>query len=137
MKSSERINLALSISACVVSTIAVGVYSNNISKSAYELSVDTFNSERRIALRTVRKDNYIQFGPLESGQQIHDLTVFFPSELDIGVLAMTPPDLTIYDTRIDPEIKRYIESRISAKEGFAQVALNYTIPALILLHGYS
>lgn len=139
MKLSDKIQICISTFAAILSVIAISVsmYSNGISRSAYELSLNSFNAERRIAVRSEREQDYISFSPLEEGQQIHSLTIFFPSELNIGVLVLTPPDLKIYDTRINFNIQDYIEAQIPAKEGYAQVALNYPIPALIMVHGYS
>lgn len=131
--------LLVSIFAAILSLIAIGIsiYANNISGKAYKLSEDGFNAERRIALRTEREGDHIIFKPLEDTQQIHDVTIFFPSKLDIGVIEITPPELSIYDTRIDYNIKKYIENKILPKKGYALLAPHYPIPALIILHGYS
>lgn len=135
----EKLQLGLSIFGAVVSFIAIGVslYANNVSGKAYQLAVDGFNAERRIALRTVSHDDRIEFIPLEESQQVHDITIFFPSKLDIGPIVATPPESHVYYTRINSQIQRHIEKQLPVKEGYAQVALNYPIPALILLHGYS
>ena len=135
----EKIQFGLSVFGAVASLIAIGVslYANHVSSKAHQLAVDGFNAERRIALRTVNHDDRIEFKPLEESQQVHDITIFFPSKLDIGPIAATPPELHVYHTRINPQIKRHVEKQLPAKEGYAQVALNYPIPALILLHGYS
>ncbi|MBN7799177.1 hypothetical protein [Parahaliea mediterranea] len=139
MKLTDKVQIGISAFAAIVSVtaIAVSMYSNAISHSAYELSLNSFNAERRIAVRTIREEDHIAFSPLEDGQQIHSMTVFFPSELNIGTLVLTPPDLKIYDTRINFNIQDHIEEQIPGRERFAQVALNYPIPALIMVHGYS
>jgi hypothetical protein len=135
----EKIQLALSIFAAIASLIAIGVsiYANHISGKAQQLALDGFNAERRIALRTLTHEDRIEFKPLEESQQVHDITIFFPSRLDIGPIAATPPELFVYYTRINPQVQRYIEKQIPAKKDYAQVVLNYPVPALILLHGYS
>ena len=135
----KRLQLGLSIFGVITSIIAVGVslYANNISGKAYQLALDGFNAERRIALRTISHEDHIEFKPLEESQQVHDITIFFPSKLDIDPIVVTPPELLVYHTRINPQIQRYVEKIFPPKKDIAQVALNYPIPALILLHGYS
>ncbi len=139
MTTNEKIQLGISIFAALVSVIAicVSIYSNFISGKAFKLSLDGFNAERRIALKTERDNDHIVFKPLEEIQQIHDVTIYFPTELEVGVINITPPELFIYDTSINPSIKKYFEKKIPPKKDYAQVVLNHPIPALILLHGYS
>jgi len=139
MKVSEKVQIKISISAVIVSLIAIfiSLYANSISQNAYELSLDSFNAERRIAVRSERKEKYLSLSPLEEGQQIHSISIYFPSELGIAPLTLTPPDLNIYYAIINNSIKKHIEQQIPAKQGYALVSLNHPIPALFLIHGYS
>ncbi len=139
MKLGDKVQVGISVFAVITSVVAISVslYSNGISQSAYELSITNFNAERRIAVRTTRDGGHIQFSALEEGQQIHSMRVYFPSELGIGVLNLTPPDLKIADTRINFYVKKHIEQQLPPIEGYAQIALNYPIPALIMVRGYS
>lgn len=139
MKQSEIIQTITSIVAVILSiaAIIVSIHSNGVSKNAYDLSLNSFNAERRIAVRTKREKDHLLFTPLEDGQQIHDLTIFFPSELNIEAQMLTPPDLKIYDSKINSSIKKYIQTQIPYEEGYAKIAMNYPIPALIMVHGYS
>jgi len=139
MKVSEKIQIWISASAVILSVFAIviSIYANSISQNAYRLSLDIFNAERRIAVRSEKEKTHLRLSPLEEGQQIHSISIYFPSELKIEPLTLTPPDLNIYYAIINSNIQNHREQQIPAKQGYALVLLNHPIPALFLIHGYS
>jgi len=140
----EKITLIVSGVTAVISLVAVGIslWANHISKDAYELASKSYFDEKRIFLRTKNFDDGglnkgLIFEPLDEHQQVANMTIFFPSKLEIPPIFLTPPNLKLYQSKIELPIKQYLKKKISAVDGHAVYAANYPIQVFIEVQGYT
>jgi len=135
----EKINIGIASIGLITSIIAIIVSfnSNRISNEAYKLSQNEYFSDRRILLKSIKKNGYLELIPISSEQSINNLTIFFPSKFGFQPKVLTPPNLKIYNTLIDTTLKNYIDEITPDTEDYASLRPNFPFPILIATQGYT
>jgi hypothetical protein len=134
----ELLTLLLSFLAFVVS-----LYALKISRDSRDLAIHSYSDDRRVLLRTEEKigasgPQGITFRTLEGTAQVNNLSICFPSVLEIPALSLMPPDLTLYASRVVPAFREYLCRRLGSPSlDTATVIPRYTIQVLVVVHGYT
>ena len=140
----EKLTLVVAGVTAIIALVAVGIslWANSISGDAYELASKSYFDERRIFLRTISFDEGglekgLIFEPLDELQQVSNMTIFFPSKLEIPPITLTPPTLKLYQSTIEYQIKKYLKKKIPAEEGRFKYTEHYPIQVFIGVQGYT
>lgn len=134
----ERLTLLFSLMAFTGSLCAI-----KVSRDSRDLALRSYGDDRRVLLRTDERAGAsgregITFRPLEEAAQVNKLLIYFPSILGIEPVALMPPDLTLYSSRISTPLQKYLHNRLgSPASDTATVAPRYPIQVLAVVHGYT
>lgn len=120
--------LAVSILALVNS-----LRSNRISKSALDMVKQTFFGERSIALKSERGQDHLLLSAAAEGQAINNITIYFPVQLGIMPIVLTPPNFKLPDEKIVAALRAYWDSKTAP--GFKRD--NVPLPVVATVHGHT
>lgn len=140
MDTLEIVQLVATILACLVSVGALfaSFHSLKLSKSQLRLSQEEFQGDRRIALRAKVSDAGISFEPTDSSQEVHSVTIGFPSEFGGRDIELIAGRLHIDHESWQKLVKRlFLELIPEGDDTHAAVLPKAVIPLLFEVHGHT
>src|SRR6266704_2837084 len=130
--------LGLEITAPLsVVAIGVSIYASRISRSAHRLAKQAYDADRRILLKSERGEGCLILSPLTADQAVNSIVLYFPTKLGIPEIVLTSPDLRLFDTRIEHQVRGLWDSHTPVRPGFASVRLHSPVPVVAAVHGYA
>ncbi|SRR6266536_334959 len=140
MTSSDKIAIGVAVASTILGLIALAVSmrANRISRDAHQLARDAYFGERRIFLKSERGPHELLLSTSSEDQTINTVTIYFPAKLGIEPISLAASNLSLHETRVQHQLKRYWDSITpTAKRGFATVRLTAATPVVGVVHGHT
>ncbi|MDD9180635.1 MULTISPECIES: hypothetical protein [Aliivibrio] len=125
------ISVALSVFAVFIS-----LYANNISEKAYQLSLNSYNSERVIVLKMEKVKSKISLIPVSKDSLLHSVIIKLPNDFDMKSISLGSPNFTLDDDVFSAFVTEHISTFNLSENGVIKTLNNFSIPALFSISGY-